>query len=286
LSLSLPDHWILKRLNLTAAQVNVALTEYKFNEVASLLYAFTWNDFCDWYIELVKDDLYGSDVDAKLRAQTVLYTVLEALLRLLHPLMPFITEEIWQSLPGERPTVTIMSAPYPDGSGLTGNDASAAQMEQVMEIIRAIRNIRGEMDVNPGRQISVVFDCRNDGDLAVTRAGERYIRTLARVKEQTSAINVVRPEEAATQVAGGIEILVPLAGLIDVAAEIERLSKEIAKVLKDVEMFEKKLGNEAFVARAPAEVLEKDRAKLADASEKLAILNASRAKIQALDPSK
>ena len=284
--LSLPDHWILKRLNLTAAQVNVALTEYKFNEVASLLYAFTWNDFCDWYIELVKDDLYGSDAVAKLRAQTVLYTVLEALLRLLHPLMPFITEEIWQSLPGTRPTTTIMYAPYPDGSGLRFDDASAGEMEQIMEIIRAIRNIRGEMDVNPGRQISVVFDCRNEGDLAVTRAGERYIRTLARVKEQLSAINVVRPDQVATQVAGGIEILVPLAGLIDVAAEIERLGKEIAKVQKDVEMFEKKLGNEAFVARAPAEVLEKDRAKLADATEKLAILNASRAKIQALDPSR
>jgi valyl-tRNA synthetase len=286
LSLSLPDHWILKRLNLTAAQVNVALTEYKFNEVASLLYAFTWNDFCDWYIELVKDDLYGSDAVAKLRAQTVLYTVLEALLRLLHPLMPFITEEIWQSLPGTRPTTTIMYAPYPDASGYIFDDLRAGEMEQIMEIIRAIRNIRGEMDVNPGRQISVVFDCRNEGGLAVTRAGERYIRTLARVKEQTSAINVARPEEAATQVAGGIEILVPLAGLIDVAAEIERLGKEIAKVQKDVEMFEKKLGNEAFVGRAPAEVLEKDRAKLADATEKLAILNASRAKIQALEPSR
>jgi valyl-tRNA synthetase len=279
LSLSLPDHWILKRLNLTAVQVNIALAEYKFNEVASLLYAFTWNDFCDWYIELVKDDLYGSDAVAKLRAQTVLYTVLEALLRLLHPIMPFITEEIWQSLPGERPTPTIMYAPYPDGSGFTGDDA-AGQMEQIMEIIRAIRNIRGEMDVNPGRQISVVFDCRNEGDLAVTRAGERYIRTLGRVKDQLSAIAVAHPEEVATQVAGGIEILVPLAGLIDVEAEIERLGKEIAKVQKDVEMFEKKLGNEAFVARAPAEVLEKDRAKLADARDRMAILEKSLDKIK------
>jgi valyl-tRNA synthetase len=179
-----------------------------------------------------------------------------------------------------------MYAPYPDASGYIFDDLRAGEMEQIMEIIRAIRNIRGEMDVNPGRQISVVFDCRNEGGLAVTRAGERYIRTLARVKEQTSAINVARPAEAATQVAGGIEILVPLAGLIDVAAEIERLGKEIAKVQKDVEMFEKKLGNEAFVGRAPAEVLEKDRAKLADATEKLAILNASRAKIQALEPSR
>jgi valyl-tRNA synthetase len=282
LDLSAADQWILTRLKETAEATNKALADYKFNDAAGTLYSFTWHQFCDWYIELAKDDLYGEDAAAKERVQTVLYTVLEQLLRLLHPFMPFITEEIWQALPGERPEVTIMKASYPDGTGLEANPELAGQMDQVMEVVKAIRNIRGEMDVAPGREIDAVLDCRDQAAVDVVAAGERYIRSLAKLAELSYGVAVDRPEQSATQVAGQIEILLPLAGLIDIAEEEKRLAKEIAKVQKDVDFFNKKLGNEKFVANAPPEVLEKDRAKLITAEEKLDILNQSLVKIQAL----
>ncbi len=280
--LSLADAWILERLAQATEGATRALETYKFNEAASILYAFTWNEFCDWYIELVKDDLYGGDPQTKHRAQSVLYTVLERLLRLLHPVMPFITEEIWQSLPGERPTASIMLASWPDAQGLPRRRDGAARMEKIMDVVRAIRNIRGEMDVTPGKQIPAVLDCRGGDALAVMRAGEKYIKALARVGELTYGVGIERPEKAATQVAGEVEILVPMAGLIDLEEEEKRLQKEIAKVEKDVTMFQKKLSNEAFVAKAPPEVLEKDRGKLADAREKMEILQASLEKIRGM----
>ena len=282
LELSFADRWILVRLAETARDVNQALAEYKFNDAASLLYAFTWHNFCDWYIELVKGDLYGEDTAAKGRAQTVLFTVLEELLRLLHPIMPFVTEEIWQALPGARPVASIMQASYPTGEGLPQDAKGAAHMELVMEVIRGIRNIRGEMNVGPGREIAAVLDCKSEESAATMREGEGYIRALARVGELAYGVGIERPDKAATQVAGDVEILLPMAGLIDVEAEEARLAKEIAKVEKDVMMFEKKLSNESFVAKAPAAVLEKDRGKLAEAREKLGILQQSLEKIQAL----
>jgi valyl-tRNA synthetase len=280
--LSLADQWILTRLQETAAATNQALEDYKFNDAASVLYAFTWHQFCDWYIELIKDDLYGADPAVKLRAQTVLFTVLEQLLRLLHPLMPFITEEIWQALPGERPVASIMLAEYPTGAGLPRAAADAARMEQIMEMIRAIRNIRGEMDVPPSKTVAAVFDCRSAEAEAVVRTGEGYIRTLARVAVMTVGVGVAHPEQAATQVAGEVEIFLPLAGLVDIEEEEKRLGKEIAKVQKDVDFFRKKLGNEKFVANAPPAVLEKDRAKLAEAEDKLGVLQQGLEKILAI----
>ncbi|ORJ60529.1 valine--tRNA ligase [Geothermobacter hydrogeniphilus] len=282
LDLSAADQWILTRLKETAEATNRALADYKFNDAAGTLYAFTWHQFCDWYIELIKEDLYGEDAQARERVQTVLYTVLEQLLRLLHPFMPFVTEEIWQTLPGERPQPSIMQAAYPDGSELTADSGLAGRMEQVMEVIKAIRNIRGEMDVAPGRLVNAVLDCRDQAAADVVAEGESYIRSLAKVDELRYGVQVERPAQAATQVAGNIEILLPLAGLIDVAEEEKRLGKEIAKVQKDVDFFTKKLSNEKFVTNAPPQVLEKDRAKLAAAEEKLGILRQSLEKIQAL----
>ena len=282
LELSPADTWILCRLAEAARETNQALADYKFNDAAGVLYAFTWNSFCDWYIELVKDDLYGADPAVKQRAQSVLYVVLENLLRLLHPLMPFITEEIWQALPGKRPTTFLVDAAYPTGEGLPYAERSVAGMELIMETIKGIRNIRGEMGVAPGKQIQAVLDCKSEASAAVLRDGAGYIKTLARVGELTFGVGVERPAQAATQVAGDVEILLPLAGLINVEEEEKRLLKEIAKVEKDVELFAQKLANENFVANAPRHVLEKDRAKLAESEEKRAILQESLKKIQAL----
>lgn len=280
--LSDADLWILTRLQSTIAQTSQALEEYKFNEAASTLYAFAWHNFCDWYIEMAKDILYGDDARAKTRVQAVLYTVLEQLLRLLHPFMPFITEEIWQALPGDRSVKTIMQATYPDGSDLPTDEDGASRMELVMDVIRAIRNVRGEMDVPPGRQVTVLLDCKSQRSMEILEQSRIAIMTLGKVGQLTIGQSLDRPEESATQVAADVDILLPLEGLVDVAEEEKRLKKEIAKVQKDVELFERKLSNEQFVKNAPPHVLEKDRGKLKDAQEKMSVLKESLAKIQAL----
>mgnify|MGYP001480315625 CR=1 FL=1 len=282
MELALADRWILTRLAECIEAIDAALEEYKFNEAASTLYAFTWHQFCDWYIELCKDDLYGDDTAARLRCQTVLYTVLEKLLRLLHPFIPFITEEIWQALPGERPTPSIMRADYPKRDKLPLDTESAIKMEMVMEVVRAIRNIRGEMDVPPSKQIVALLDCKSEATATLISNNAGSIRSLARVSELECGCQIERPEQVATQVAGEIEVLLPLTGLINIEEEEKRLRKEIAKVAKDVAFFEKKLSNEKFVANAPPAVLEKDRGKLAEAKEKLNILEESLGRIQAM----
>jgi valyl-tRNA synthetase len=282
LELSDADRWILTRLEETICQTSQALEDYKFNEAASTLYAFTWHNFCDWYIEMAKDDLYGEDPQARVRVQSVLFTVLEVLLRLLHPFMPFVTEEIWQALPGERPCASIMRADYPDGSGIPTDAVGAERMELVMEVIRAIRNIRGEMDVPPGKQITALLDCKSDKAQKILEEGAAAIRVLGKVGKLIIGQGLDRAEQSATQVAGDVEISLPLAGLVDVAEEEKRLQKEIAKGQKDVDLFTQKLSNEKFVANAPEHVLEKDRGKLKDAEEKMMVLKESLKKIQAL----
>ncbi|PLX93691.1 MAG: valine--tRNA ligase [Desulfuromonas sp.] len=280
--LSQADQWILDRFARTTEEVNRALAEYKFNDVAGSLYSFTWHEFCDWYVELSKDDLYGDDPQAKKRAQTVLFTVLEGLLRLLHPLLPFVTEEIWQALPGTRPVLSIMQADYPTVAFCDVDKTAVERMGLLMDVIRAIRNIRGELDVPPGKRIAVSLDCKSEGSVAAIIAGETYLKSLARVEDLQVGVGLEHPKQVSTQVAGDVEVLIPLAGLIDVEEEESRLNKEIAKVQKDVDFFHKKLSNEKFVANAPPQVLEKDRAKLQAAEEKLAILRQSLEKILVL----
>ncbi len=275
LDLAPADRWILTRLGRVADEVQQALVDYKFNEAAGALYAFTWHEFCDWYIELSKEALYGEPGPARTAAQAVLYTVLEALLRLLHPFMPFVTEEIWQVLPGQRPTSSIMQAAYPETGSWPADTHGAARMERVMDVIKGIRNIRGEMNVPPGKQIPAVLDCKTEEARDIMAEGEGYIRSLARLGDLQFGLAMEAPGQVATQVAGEVEILLPLADLINVEEEKKRLLKEIAKVDKDLALFSRKLENEAFLANAPPEVLEKDRGKLQDAREKRAILEES-----------
>jgi valyl-tRNA synthetase len=193
--------------------------------------------------------------------------------------MPFITEEIWLALPGVRPTASLMLASWPQAAAVPVDAAATSRMELVMDVIRAIRNIRGEMDVPPGKQIAALLLCGSPESVKILDGAQGALKALARVGELQIGQQLTRPAQAATQVAGDVEICLPLAGLVDVAEEEQRLGKEIAKVRTDVEFFRKKLSNEKFVANAPAEVLEKDRGKLAEAEEKLAILERSLAKL-------
>jgi len=282
LILSEGDRWILHRLNETTRETNRALEEYRYNEAAMGLYQFTWSEFCDWYVELSKKDLYGDDPERKGTARYVLWRVLEHLLRLLHPFMPFITEEIWQALPGSKPAPSIMLAPYPTPSDDCAFPAAAANMEKVMAVIGAIRNIRGEMEVPPSREIAVILSCASQESLTLMKHNEGAIISLARVADLAIGSALEQPEDASIQVAGDVQIFVPLRGVVNVEEEEKRLAKEIAKIEKDMEFLAKKLENPSFVERAPADVVAKEREKLAEFTAKRQILEESLEKIRRL----
>ena len=264
---SLADRWILSRLHAVTKEVQSALAEYRFNDVASALYHFIWHEYCDWYLELSKPALFEEPGSASRKAaQTVLVHALETALRLLHPIMPFITEEIWQSLPegarGRGAAESIMIAPFPVADAVLSNAEIEQDMQMVMDLIIAIRNIRGEMNIAPSLQISVIVkvDSEKLGEHLEKNAG--YAKTLARIKELHIGISESKPKAVATAVIKGAEVYVPLEGIIDLTQERDRLQKEIAKISKDIEVFSKKLSNKNFVDKAPREVVEKDTAKL------------------------
>ncbi len=267
---SLADRWILSRLNSVAKDMRAALVDYRFNDVASSLYHFIWHEYCDWYLELSKPVLYEEKGSASRQATlTVLAQVLESALRLLHPIMPFITEEIWQALPDKVRSQasgvrrdSIMVSPYPIADEKLINAGIERDMQMVMDLILAIRNIRGEMNIAPSMQIIVIVkvETRELGDHLEKNAG--YAKTLARIKELRIGVSEAKPVSVATAVIAGAEVYVPLEGLLDLNQERDRLRKEIAKISKDIEVFSKKLSNKNFVDKAPKEVVEKDTAKL------------------------
>jgi valyl-tRNA synthetase len=279
LKFSAGDKWILHRLNETARDVNAALEGYRFNEAAMGLYQFTWSEFCDWYLELSKQDLYNGTPERKQTAQYLLWYTLEHLLRLLHPFMPFITEEIWQSLPGTKGTPSIMQAAWPVPCEDRSFPDAAADMERVMAVISGIRNIRGEMEVPPSREIAVILSCGSEESLRLMRRNEGAIVSLARLSSLAIGAGLEKPEEASIQVAGDVQIYVPLKGLVNVEEEEKRLLKEIGKLDKDIEFLAKKLENPSFVGRAPADVVAKEREKLAEFAAKKEVLEASLEKI-------
>jgi valyl-tRNA synthetase len=267
---SLADRWILSRVNSIKKEVQTALIDYRFNDAASTLYHFIWHEYCDWYLELSKPALNTEKGSAERNAaQTVLVHVLETALRLLHPFMPFITEEIWQNLPAAarvqgpgHPVESIMIAPYPTAEERLIDAEIERDMQMVMDTILAIRNIRGEMNIAPSMQINanVKVETRELGEHLERSAS--YVMTLSRLKELRIGVSEAKPKSAATGVIKGAEIFVPLEGIIDLTQERDRLKKEIAKISKDIQVFAKKLSNKDFVEKAPKAVVEKDMAKL------------------------
>ena len=284
LEFSQGDKWILHRLNETVRIVDETLTGYRYNESAMALYQFTWSEFCDWYLELSKQDLYNGAPERKATVQYVLWRTLENLLRLLHPFMPFITEEIWQSLPGTVGATlqSIMLAPYPEYREQLSFPDAAAEMEQVMAVISGIRNVRGEMELPPSKQIAVILSCASEESRRLMKHNEGAIMSLARVSDLAIGSGLEKPEDASIQLAGDVQIFVPLKGLVNIEEEEKRLLKEIAKIEKEIELFSKKLENPSFVDRAPAEVVIKEREKLAEVTGKKQVLEESLDKIRKL----
>jgi valyl-tRNA synthetase len=256
----LAEAWIEGRLQATIGDVRTALEAYRFNDAASAIYQFVWNDFCDWYLEIAKLSLYRPDTPAaRTRTQRCLATVLETTLRLLHPFMPFITEELWQRLPHQGPSVMIAPYPRPDASRVDREAMRA--MDALMAVITAVRTIRGEMRLAPGLALDVVVRPPDASAGTLLERHRRLLETLARATVTIDA-TATRPPQSALAVAGGAEVYVRLAGVVDLAAERQRLVKEIGRVDETIRFLRSKLEREDFVARAPAEVVERERTRL------------------------
>jgi len=265
------DRWILSRLNSTCRDVNTALEEFKFNEAAAAVYKFIWNEFCDWYIELSKSSLFKEGPE-KPAVQNVLVHVLETSLKLLHPFMPFITEEIWQKLPAEG--ASIMNAPFPKFDITKVDEKIEEEQGLVMDIVTSVRNIRGEMNLNPGLTLPLLIKTEDSKKINSIRYSMRSINELARVELGDIGGSVVKPKVAASSVLDGMDLIIPLDGIMDFAEEQSRVEKELKKIEKDLIFLGKKLSNQSFVAKAPPDIIEKDKQRKLALSEKQSKLKA------------
>ncbi len=257
-SLTVSDRWILHRLNETIDEVTRHLNRYDFGEAGRVLYHFIWDEFCDWYIEFSKLSLYGEDEEAKRVTRAVLCHVLDRSLRLLHPFMPFITEEIWQKLPGTGPSITV--AEWPEAEEAFRAPDAVKEMQILIDVIRSVRNIRSEMEVPPKKQVTLLIRTEPEAYAAI-RDNESAIRRLCGAEKVTAGPDVTRPDKAMTAVVSGAEVFLPLEGMIDIGETIARLEKELKKLDYEVERVEKKLSNPGFVQKAPAHIVEGERRK-------------------------
>jgi valyl-tRNA synthetase len=263
----LADNWILHRLSVTNREVTRLLEQYELGEAARTLYDFIWDDFCDWYVELVKPRLYRPEKPRERKvAQNILVLVLKDILKMLHPFMPFITEEIFQHLP--QPTASIMIEPWPDNERFYRPQAEE-DMRLLIQVIRAIRNIRNEFNIPPGMKIPVQVVTADTEKAAKIMKNQDYAENMANLKEITvGGPQEKRPLQALSAYLVDIEILVPVEGVIDVEKEIRRLKKELQAPDQDIKRLESKLSNQGFISKAPAEVVEREKARQKENVEK------------------
>ena len=259
--------WILNRLEEIKAEEDAALESYRFNDAAQCVYKFLWNEFCDWYLELIKADM-KEEGEAKEEAQYVLYTVLRETLLLLHPMIPFVTAEVWDSLPGHEGT-DIATELYPAARPQCVKSRESDEMIFLQEAISAIRTIRAELNIKPSYRLSVVLRPASDEQAALLEANRGFF-DLARLESLTIDKNAHAPKASASNVVRGCEVIVLLTGAVDFQAELARLDKEIGKVDKDLVALDGKLSNENFVKRAPAELVESEKARQSELIDKKA----------------
>ena len=261
-NLMVADKWILHRFNETAREVTRLFEQYDFGEAGRTLQHFVWDEFCDWYIELAKLALYEGDEAAKKTSKSVLTYVLDNILRLLHPFMPFITEELWQQLPHAGESITV--AEWPRVQADFVDEDSAQAMTLLMEIIRSVRNIRAEVNVPLSRPVDIIIKPTTAEGVQMIEANKAYISRFCKPETLTIDSTIKAPEKAMSAVVTGAEIYLPLAGLVDITQELARLEKELNELNFEVDRLEKKLKNENFVAKAPPAVIDAERAKAAD----------------------
>ncbi|MGI9248759.1 MAG: valine--tRNA ligase [Woeseiaceae bacterium] len=286
IELSAADRWIMARFDQTVSAVHGHFASYRLDLAAHALYEFTWHEFCDWYLELSKPVLQSEEASAALKRGTrrTLIEVLESILRLLHPLIPFVTEEIWQKV-GVRAGIegdTIMLRPYPDASGSTPDTQAVDDIEWVKQFILGIRQIRGEMDISPGKRLPVLLQGASKTDQQRARNHARLIQVVGRVKSVTVLADGEQPPAAATALLGDLRLLVPMKGIIDVDAERARLEKRMDKARTDLARTTGKLGNEKFVNNAPAEVVTQERERAEEFEKTIAQLTEQLEKLDEL----
>jgi valyl-tRNA synthetase len=281
---SLPDRWIRSRLQETIRTTRDALDGYRFDLAAQAVYDFTWSEYCDWYLELAKIALQSDDPAARRGTRETLARVTETILRLAHPLMPFITEEIWQRIAplAGKSGPSIMLQPYPEADDASMDASAVAEMGWVMNLILGIRRIRGEMNIAPGKPLPVLLQDGTEPDRAALARNRDFVMKFARLESlEWLAAGESAPESAITLV-GEMKVLIPMAGLIDKAAELARIDKEIQRIQKELPRLEAKLQDESFVQKAPPQVVAKEQARLKDLQAGLAELQAQSARIGAL----
>lgn len=282
----LPEQWIVSRLQKAEQAVQTAFATYRLDLAAQTIYEFIWNEYCDWYVELTKPVLNDENVSVERKAEVrrVLLSVMEASLRLAHPLMPYLTEEIWQTLApklnisGE----TIMLAQYPVAEQALINDQAEADMQWLQGLIGAVRNIRGEMGLGNARLLPVLLQNTTEAEKAQIARIEPLFKALAKVESITFLADAEQPPLSSSSVVGHVSVFVPMKGLIDPKAELGRLQKDLDKVQKQHDQIATKLGNEGFVAKAPAAVVEGEKVKLAEFADQLAKIKANMEQIAAL----
>jgi len=258
------DHWIISRFNKTLSQLNKAMDEFEVNNAIKLIYSFTWNDFCDWYVEMIKNRLYSDNDEVKSAVLTRAILIFENALKILHPFMPFITEELWQLIDERKDGESISTSSYPSIDENLIKDSADEEMDFVKDIITAIRNIRGEMNIAPSKKVNAMIKSSSVKDYQTD-----YIKRLAKVEDLKVDSGLTKPKASASAVLKDIEIFIPLEGLIDLDVEKQRLQKEITRLEGSLAGIEKKLSNEKFIANAAYDVVEKERAKQRDWLENL-----------------
>ena len=276
-SLGFAERWIRSRLAFAIAEARAAVDAYRFNDYANILYQFTWHEFCDWHIEMSKLALNSSDPHEAARSRKLLREVLEQILLLLHPIMPFVTEEIWQVFGEERPSIMVQSYPTADAGWI--DEEIESRMTSLMNVIRAVRNLRTELNCPPGKDVKVIF-CGAAADLGFLGEQQPYLRALARVGSAEYRAAGEAPKGAATAVVGAMEIYLPLDDLINLDEEWARLSREVGKIEDELARVHKKLANADFLAKAKHEVVDKEREKASQFEEKIRTLRSSLEKIQ------
>ena len=280
------ERWILSRLNSVTATVRDALETFNFDVASKELYQFFWHEFCDWYLELSKPALSGNGTDHEVRsARAVALHVLDTSLRLLHPFMPFVTEELWHHLPetgGDRGYV--MTAPFPREDSIWSSPEAEQEIGRVMEVISGIRNVRAELGIHPGARLDVIAIPHSSEASHILEAYLDEISNLARVSSVTTASeDSKRPGGAASLIFEDLELFIPLKGIVDIKEELAKLKKDEAKVMKELKKSEAKLGNPNFTEKAPAEVVEKERKKLEKAQAKLEKIMKHRKTLEAVE---
>jgi valyl-tRNA synthetase len=280
--LNLADEWILSRLNSTIREAREAVDSYRFNEFAHHLYQFVWHEFCDWYIEMSKLSLNGTLGDGPQKTQRLLLGILEKILLLLHPLMPYVTEEIWQALRAGQGS--IMVRPYPAAERDWILPEVEEQMGFLTEVTRAVRNLRSEMNCPPSKEVKVILFGAGPS-LAFLRSQEPYLRALARAGRVEYLTGGERPKGAATAVIGDTEIYLPLEDSVNLREEKARLAKEVSKVEEELSRVQRKLGNGEFLAKAKEEVVRREREKAEQYQEKIRTLHLSLQRITEVEQS-